>query len=395
MGIVLLILGLVLFIGLILVHEWGHFVAARRNGVTVEEYGIFFPPTLYRRRMKGGWVFSVNLLPLGGFVKLKGEHDSDTEPGSFGAASLKAKSLIMAAGILMNLVVGYVLFALLALVGMPQVVPNQYLVKTDATYLSHATYQTHVDTVEKGSPAARIGLRSDDVITAIGTPGRLQRLDSQADLAPITVQYSGQTVVVRYKHDGKMIQKETRLRSDAEIAAAARQGKTIGRLGVTTYVTQKGLTVARSTWSAPIVAAGVMVQFTALTFQGLGHALAGLGGIIAGAATHNTTARQAAQTEASSQVSGPIGIFFIFKYGAALGLRFILLVVALLSLTLGVMNLLPIPALDGGRLWLMLFTHAIKKPLDARREELINMYGFLVLLGLIVLISVVDVKRFF
>jgi regulator of sigma E protease len=137
-----------------------------------------------------------------------------------------------------------------------------------------------------------------------------------------------------------------------------------------------------------------MVQLTALTFQGLGHALAGLGGTIAGLATHNKVARQAAQTEASSQVSGPVGIFFVFKYGAALGLRFILMVVAVLALTLGVMNLLPIPALDGGRLWLMLFTHAIHKPLSKEREELINATGFAVLLGLIILVSVVDVKRF-
>jgi len=395
MGILLLIVGLVLFIGLILVHEWGHFVAARRSGVVVEEYGIFFPPRLYKKRMKGGWDFTINLLPLGGFVKMKGEHDSDTEAGSFGAASLKAKSLIMAAGILMNLVVAYVLFVILAIAGMPHLVANQYTVRTDTTYLSHARYVTNVDTVEKGSPAARIGLKSDDVITALGPTGHVQRLTGQDQMPALTTRYSGQTVTVRFKHDGRTLSRQVSLRSDADIAAAARHGKTIGRLGVTTYVTQKGLTVARSTWSAPIVAAGVMVQFTALTFQGLGHALAGLGGIVAGAFTHNTTARQAAQTEASNQVSGPIGVFFIFKYGAALGLRFILMVVALLSLTLGIMNLLPIPALDGGRLWITLIAHGIKRPLSARREELISLYGFLVLFALIILISFVDIKRFF
>ena len=87
MSVTLLILGLILFIGLVVVHEFGHFIAARRNGVDVEEFGIFFPPTLFRRKTKGGWDFTINALPLGGFVKLKGEHDSDTEKGSFGAAS--------------------------------------------------------------------------------------------------------------------------------------------------------------------------------------------------------------------------------------------------------------------------------------------------------------------
>src|SRR5476649_283634 len=103
MSILLLIIGLFLFIGLVVVHEYGHFILARRNGVEVEEFGIFFPPRLYKHRTKAGWIFSINALPLGGFVKLKGEHDSDTEPGSFGAASLVVKSKIMAAGVVMNL----------------------------------------------------------------------------------------------------------------------------------------------------------------------------------------------------------------------------------------------------------------------------------------------------
>lgn len=84
-----------LFIGLVVVHEYGHFIMARRNGVDVEEFGIFFPPALYKRKTKAGWIFSLNLLPLGGFVRLKGEHDTDTEPGSFGAANLSAKNTTM------------------------------------------------------------------------------------------------------------------------------------------------------------------------------------------------------------------------------------------------------------------------------------------------------------
>src|ERR1700740_229118 len=98
MSILLLVVGILLFIGLVVVHEFGHFIVARRNRVEVEEFGIFFPPRLYKHRTKAGWDFSINLLPLGGFVRLKGEHDSDTAKGTFGAASLMAKSKIMAAG---------------------------------------------------------------------------------------------------------------------------------------------------------------------------------------------------------------------------------------------------------------------------------------------------------
>ncbi len=396
MGIFLLITGLLLFIVLIITHELGHFWAARRNGVEIEEFGIFFPPTLYRHKTKRGWDFTLNLLPLGGFVKLKGEHDSDTAKGSFGAASLKAKSKIMFAGIGVNLVTAFLLFTLLALVGMPQLVGNQFTVANDAHYQNHATLHTEVVSVEKDSPAATAGLKKNDDVTALEPVGaKVNNVSITTDLATLTKRYAGQEVTVQFVRGKEHKQTTLRLRSNTEVAAAAKQGKQVGYMGVGTDPWQDGLTVVRSTWSAPIVAVGTMGQLTGLTFEGIGKALAGLGGIIAGGATHNKVARQAAQTEASSQVSGPIGIFFVFKYGAALGVRFILMVVAVLALTLGVMNLLPIPALDGGRLWLTLFMHAIKKPLTAEREELINATGFAVLFGLIILISFADVKRFF
>ncbi|MGB4795892.1 MAG: site-2 protease family protein, partial [Candidatus Saccharimonadales bacterium] len=83
MAIVVFVLGIILFLLLIITHEMGHFLVAKRNGVKAEEFGIFFPPKLWGKKMKGGWDFTINALPLGGFVKLKGEHDSDTEKGSF------------------------------------------------------------------------------------------------------------------------------------------------------------------------------------------------------------------------------------------------------------------------------------------------------------------------
>ncbi|MEJ0073122.1 MAG: M50 family metallopeptidase [Candidatus Saccharibacteria bacterium] len=403
MAIFLLIVGLLLFTCLIITHELGHFWLARRNGVEIEEFGIFFPPAIYRHKTKRGWDFTINLLPLGGFVKLKGEHDSDKGRGSYGAASLKAKSKIMIAGIAVNLVTALVLFVVLALIGMPQLVSpqinciQQYSVKSDEHIVRQAATTQTVSDVEAGSPAAQAGIRDGDILTSLKLPGQTQNLFDTDCLTNLTAKYAGQAVAVGYTHKGVYEQHTVTLRSDAFIAAfeAAHPSTPVGRLGLAADPTQDGLTIKRYTWSAPIVAAGTMGQLTGLTFQGIGKALAGLGGTIAGGVTQNKPARQNAQTEASGQVSGPIGIFFVFKYGAMLGFRFILMVIAVLALTLGVMNLLPIPALDGGRLWLTLIFHAIKKPLNARREELINATGFAVLFGLIILISIVDVKRFF
>jgi regulator of sigma E protease len=396
MNLSLLILGILGFFGLVVAHEWGHFIMAKRNGVEVEEFAIGFPPRLLKRQTRAGWIFTINLLPLGGFVKLKGEHDTDTEPGSMGAASVWGKTQIMAAGVMVNLVLAYLLLVVLAFAGMPQLVPNQFVVASDAQYISRAQPYIATGTVEAGSPAAQAGVKADDKLLSFGPAGHATKLTTESQLPALTKRLSGQSVEITYAPGagGKLVTRTLTLRSAEQVAVAAKAGRHIGYLGLSVYQSQTGVTVVRSTWSSPIVAAGLVGQFTQLTFQGLGKAVQGVGAILAGLATQNTAQRTAGQAEASSQVSGPIGIFFIFKEGSTLGLRFMLFIIAVLSLTLAIMNILPIPALDGGRLWLMLITRAIKHPLKASQEEAINAAGFAFLMGLLVVISIVDVRRF-
>ncbi len=385
MSVLLLIIGLILFVGLVVIHEFGHFIAARRGGVEVEEFGIFFPPRLFKYKTKGGWLFTINLLPLGGFVKLKGEHDTDTEKGSYGAASLKTKTKIMAAGVLMNLVVALVLLTFLALIGLPKLIDNQFTVKSD-TKISRQ--EVLLRFIEPGSPAAKAGLVAQDRLvsvqgTAIRTPKQLHDL---------TTANPGKTVTIRYTHDGQTRDVKTTLRTEALVRASQKTDNPKGYLGVEPVA----FSLQRSTWSAPIVAVGFSAQITKLTLQGLGHAVGGLGSLIAGTVTGNTTARRHGQASASSQVSGPVGIFFVLKTGSLLGFQFMLLIIAIISLTLAIMNILPIPALDGGRLWLTLISRGVfKTPLSAHREEVINGTGFVTLLLLIAVITFVDVKRFF
>ena len=388
MSVLLLVLGILLFIGLVVVHELGHFLVARRNGVVAEEFGIFFPPRLWSKKMKGGWRFSLNLLPLGGFVKLKGEHDTDTEPGSYGAAGTWAKSKIMAAGVFMNLIVALILLMIVAWVGMPRLVNNQFTVKSDTKVIRNEVLAT---SVQPGSPAAHAGLQSDDQLVALGPVSHPIKITDANTLPNITKKYAGQEVKVVYNHKGTEHSAVVRLLTAQAVAASQKTNDPKGYIGIV----PASYTLQRSTWSAPIVAIGLAGQFTGLTFEGLGHALAGLGSIIAGAVTGNHTAREHGQTSASSQVSGPVGIFVILQDGSLLGYQFILLIIAIISLTLAIMNILPIPALDGGRLWLTLLTRGIKKPLSPEREELINGLGFAFLILLIVVITVVDVKRFF
>lgn len=389
MSILLLVVGIILFIGLVVVHEYGHFIVARRNGVGVEEFGIFFPPRLYKRKTKGGWDFTINVVPLGGFVRLKGEHDSDTAPGTFGSASLWVKSKIMAAGVVMNLLTALVMFTILAVVGMPKLIPNQFSVGRDTQLLSQRVL---IGYVEPGSPAQKAGLQPQDEITDMSLPGYSPVGISNASKLPsITKDFAGKKVDVYYTRAGHEHQAQLTLLSAKVVAASQKTGNPKGYLGVSPVQ----FILQRSTWSAPIVAVGLSGQVTVLTFEGLGHALAGLGSLIAGGLTGNTTARQNGQATATSQVSGPVGIFVILKDGSLLGYQFMLFIIAIISLTLAIMNILPIPALDGGRLWITLVARGLKRPLSAKVEEVVNLVGFVLLISLILLITVVDVKRFF
>ncbi|HEY5442174.1 MAG TPA: site-2 protease family protein, partial [Candidatus Saccharimonadales bacterium] len=245
--------------------------------------------------------------------------------------------------------------------------------------------------VDPGSPAARAGLQPEDEVNDIGLPNHSPVAITGPDqLRAVTKEFAGKAVTVYYSRASQDHEARATLLSKQIVDASQKTDNPKGYLGV--VPTQQ--TIQRSTWSAPIVAVGLSAQVTALTFQGLGHALAGLGSLIAGLVTGNTTARQHGQTTATAQVSGPVGIFFIMKTGSLLGYQFMLFIIALIALTLGIMNILPIPALDGGRLWLMLASRALKRPLSPAREETINAAGFLVLITLIVLITVVDVHRF-
>lgn len=371
----LLILGLVLFLLLVVLHEFGHFIAARRGGVEVEEFGIGFPPVLFSKHFKNHKTkYTLNLLPLGGFVRLKGEHDSDTAPGSYGAARMKTKIKIMLAGVGMNFAIAWFMLLILCVIGIPQLpLPGgekQFKIASDSHETSNSLYASYV---EPDSPADKAGLEVRDQIISINGNNTV----TEDDLRQTTKSLAGKTVELKYLRDNKTYTSSAALRSVDDVEASKDTATPKGHLGVLPYEYK----VVRSTWSAPIVAVGLTYQYTKVTLQGLGSAVKSL--FIGNA------------KEATQNVSGPVGIFFVLKDGSSLGFRYVLLIVALLSLTLAIMNVLPIPALDGGRLFVTLLFRKLKKPLTPKIEERIHGTGFAALMILFVLITVIDVRRFF
>ncbi len=370
------ITGLIVLVLLVVVHELGHAIVARRNGVVVEEFGVGFPPKAWSKKLKNGVVLSLNWLPLGGFVRLKGENDAAKGKGTYGAATFWQKTKILFAGVIMNWLVAAVLLTILAWVGLPKIIPNQFVVPADARI---ETSQVTLGGIVAGSAAEKAGFRRGDIMRSVDG----QSIEGVTGFIAATKQRSGEVATVVYERDGVEMTKVVHLGDDplrGVFGASVGQRETI-----------------HASWSAPIVGIVTTGQLTWETLSGLGGMLGKLGSGLVQQFSSNEQTRETAKNkldEVSHSVAGPVGILgVIFPSAQDQGFKQVVLLTAIISLTLAVMNALPIPALDGGRWWTMAVFRALKKKLTKEREEVIQGIGFLILLGLIVLITISDVAK--
>ncbi len=370
--------GLLILVFLVAIHEFGHAIAAYRNGVVVEEFGIGFPPRAWGKKLKNGVLFTLNWVPIGGFVKLQGEHDAASKKGDYGAATFWQKSKILFAGILVNWLFAVMLLTILAWTGLPKIIPNQFSLASDTKVTSQPVV---LATIEANSPAATAGFKKGDSIVKIDN----HAITSAEQFVSVTKAHRGQTVAISYERNNQRLNKNVTLRDQTTGAVF---GAGLG---------QKDL--IRATWSAPIVGVVTTAQFTWVTLQGLGELV---GNVVTGIAlqfSSSPNAQQQASTalkSVSQSVAGPVGVLgSLFPAAEQAGLTEVVFITAIISLTLAVMNILPIPALDGGRWFVSFLFRLLRKPLTKNIEERIQAAGFIALMGLMVIITISDVVKIF
>ena len=427
------IVGLLVLMFLVTIHEFGHFVAARRNGVNVLEFGIGFPPRAvawikdpktgkWRRLKRKEWdkdkvtkvvgasnkntvsaskedskkaskklfqkgmIFSLNWLPIGGFCQMDGESASDTRSGTFGKANFLAKTKILFAGVAMNWLVAFVIFTILAWTGMPQFMDNQFKVANDARV---DVGMVEITSVLEGSPADEAGMQVGDYILEVNS----EKVHYTVDVMDINEEHHGEEVTYKMSRPVREEGAEPR-NEEYTVTIQLNPAEAEYLLGVTMTSSQ---TLVYSTWSAPIVGAGLTLQFTGETLHGVGTLI---GNLITGAARlfspdeGTRESGQEALSEVKNSVSGPVGIIGqLFPSFTAAGPTNLAYLTAVISVSLACMNVLPIPALDGGR-WLLIAIYKIRrKKLSKETEERIVSRAMMVLLALIFIVTILDIIR--
>jgi regulator of sigma E protease len=339
---------------LVIIHELGHFVIARLAGVRVLEFGIGFPPRARVLRSKGETLYTLNWLPIGGFVKLEGEDGNDADdPRSFASQPYLTKMLILVAGVAMNVVLAFAIFTGIALMGDP-------------------TLGYKVAAVQPGSPAAAAGIQRGDVVVSIdgtyyGAFGGTTLLDGLR-------QDAGQTVVLGVERGSDQIdQLSATLRPKTAIDAQH------GALGIETT---GGTTTRTSIHYGVGEAIGIGAQRTA---DALGLILGGLGSLADSIVNHPTEA---------PPVAGPIGIATqIGDVFWQLGPIITLYVAGILSANLAVVNILPFPPLDGGRMLIITLKRLVGARISLQAERMTYVVGFVFLFVFLIWISGFDIVR--
>ncbi len=345
----IIIFVLVLFVT-VLVHEWGHFYAARKSGMHVEEFGFGIPPKLFSWK-KGGVVYSINLLPIGGFVRIAGENGLEKDipkEKQFDHKPWYLKSIVLIAGVFMNLVLAFVLFTISFSIGMPGI-------REGGT--------PTITSVSAGTLASESGLKTGYVVENVFVDGK--------DIKPLNTETlrnhivdSKESVEIEYFKDGNL---EKVFFDTKDIAGDVRIGVAIEPIG---NIKLSFIDAIKNAFYQTI---GLVVNI----FYTLGKLISSLFGSSTGI----------------GGLMGPVGLAREVGGALNIGFAYLLAFTAVISVNLAVLNILPFPALDGGRLVVVLLEAIFRKRFSPAVVGIIHAVGFILLLVLMVVLTIGDILK--
>lgn len=352
----ILVLGILVF-----VHEAGHFIMAKRAGMKVEEFGFGFPPKLFGFR-RGETDYTINLIPLGGFVKILGENGEEKDaPGSFASKSIWQRFLVLVAGVSANVFLAMIFFSIVAFVFVPE--------NTDEKFYRDNNRDTAVIIagVMDNSPAKKSGLQLGDIVLSIKNDTRKIEVRRNNEIEKFILDNKGKELTFEIRREKEILNLTVLARQNAPADQGA-TGVSLSEIRTVSY------NWYQSIWQG-ISITGEVMYLTVLALFGLLKGLISTGHV-------------------NGQLSGPIGIAVMTGQMADLGLIYLMQFIAMLSINLAIINALPFPALDGGRILFLAIEKIKGRPVSQNFENMVHTAGMILLLFLMVLVTIKDLGTY-
>lgn len=337
---------------LIVVHEFGHFIAARKNGVRVEQFSLGFGPQILKKK-RGDTEYSLSLIPLGGYVKMAGDSRSEYKglPDEYLSKPCGRRFQIIFFGPLLNYILGFLFFWLILFIGYPNLTSK-------------------VGDLMDGYGAKAAGLQKGDQIIAVdGNKVNLWE-DLQRQIRERKIKSSVDLDVLR---DGKEL-KFNVLIKEKVVDSQLGEKRALGIIGISPF--DEVVEVRHGFFESALLGFRKTINLTVMTYKGLWMLASG-------------------KMSMRDSMTGPLGIFFITSNAAKLGIIALLHLIAVLSVSLAIFNLLPLPILDGGHLFLLGLEKLRKKALGIKAEEVINNIGFTMIISLALFVTYNDIVRLY
>ncbi len=361
---ILTIIVFILILGvLIFVHEFGHFISAKKAGIKVEEFGFGFPPRIFGIK-KGETIYSLNLIPVGGFVKIYGEERGEKKTRSkraFYNRPIWQRAIILAMGVIMNLFIAGVFLSIVHGIGIPSIVETGQ----EANYKN---IQIQILETAKDSPATSAGLKIGDAIKSLSFGNEKVEVKEVEDVQKFVAMHAGEEIVLEIKRGKQTFEKDIIPRVSPPEDEGA-MGIAMAKIGLRSYPWYEAIIKG-------FVAAGRLLVTIIFLFYVLIKTLIIQGTLI-------------------GEIAGPVGIYGLTSQMVQLGWVYVLQFAAILSINLVIINGIPIPALDGGRLLFLLIEKIKGKPIKPQTERLANSIGFALVILLMLIITFRDVIKLF